>query len=63
MNALELVIWYSLTLICLQLGDKPLYEHYQDLKEKWNRFIGIDKDINQYEDLEENIEGVVNYMD
>lgn len=61
MDALELAIWCFLTLICIKLNDKSIYEHLQDLNVKLNKFAEIDEDINEYVDLEENDGKMLNY--
>lgn len=50
MNALEFVIWGSLTLILLKYNEKPIYEYLLDLK-YW--LLGEEYNIEKYEILEE----------
>lgn len=52
-NIFELYIWGILTLILMRLNEKPIYDHLQDLKFKYNQFMGIEEDINQYEIISE----------
>jgi hypothetical protein len=39
MTALEFIIWGSLTVILMKLNEKTIYEHIQDLKFEYNKFI------------------------
>jgi hypothetical protein len=52
MNTLELVLWSFITLACIKLDNKPIYEHFQDLKIKFNKFIGKEESIEKYIEIE-----------
>ena len=53
MSPIELYIVGILSLILMKLNEKPIYDHLQDLKFKYNQFMGNEEDINQYDIIDE----------
>lgn len=52
MNSLELMIWISLTFVFVKMGDKPIYEHLLDIKQKFDIYFGK-YNIDRWEELTE----------
>lgn len=53
LNIPEIIISLTLILILLKLNEKPIYDHLQDLKFKYNKFMEIEEDITKYYTIEE----------
>jgi hypothetical protein len=48
MDIFEFGVWCFFTLVCIKLDNKPIYEHLQDLKAKYNKFVGKEENIDDY---------------